>query len=227
MDDDDVICETPIRLFSNRPPVEQYQNLVSRIDNNTIPLLLNELNKKYNNCLSLRENTERIVQIDLEQFFSKQFNNDELKSLIRSITANPDLAIILTNVPDVGDEMLNVLMNSRFGQQSNVRLNLYSQGKLLGTTAKRFSLKYLLDTVSSLSNEAQEVTYEYSKIDGTQDIFKGHPTELSMYYKDISTNRANPGMMETYKNAMPKIIKDLLPYEMNDFCKYVSFFIPK
>ena len=60
----------------------------------------------------------------MEQFFSKQFNNDELKALLRSITAHPDLAIILTNVPDMGDEMLNALMNSRFGQQSNVRLKI-------------------------------------------------------------------------------------------------------
>lgn len=149
-------------------------------------------------------------------------NTNELKALLRAINVHPDLAIILTNLPDIGDEMLKELVNSRFAQQPNAHIRLFSQGIFQGTTTKQLSLKHILDT-QSISNEKQKITYEITRQDGTTDILDSQVNELSMYYTDISTNRASPGMMEIYKNTMPKIIQDLLPYEMNDFSKYVSF----
>jgi hypothetical protein len=98
----------------------------------------------------------------------------------------------------------------------------FTQGIFQGTTTKQLSLKHILDT-QSISNEKQKVTYEITRQDGTTEVLDLQVNELSMYYTDISTNRASPGMMEIYKNTMPKIIQDLLPYKMNDFSKYVSF----
>jgi hypothetical protein len=212
---------TPIRLIGYGP-LEQHKKLEPCTDNQAVPLLLKELNAKYHDCLSLRENTERTIQIDMEHFCKKQMNTNEFKALLRAITVHPDLGIILTNLPDVGDEMLKELVNSRFAQQPNAHIRLFSQGRFRGTTTKQLSLKYVLDT-QSLSNETQDITYEVTKNDGTTAVLDVQATELSMYYTDISANRANPGMMEMYKSTMPKVIKDLLPYEMNDFCKYVSF----
>ena len=60
--------DNPIRLIGNGPVV-QHKKLESCTDNQAVPLLLKELNQKYHDCLSLCENTETTIQIDMEHFF--------------------------------------------------------------------------------------------------------------------------------------------------------------
>lgn len=210
-----------VKLLSNEPRVH-HKRLKLWTDNRAVGLLLKELNKTYNDCLSLRQNTERTIEINLDKLLKNNLNNTgDLKELVRLITIHPDVTIILTNLPDIGDDMLSILKNSRFGKHPNAHLRLFCKGTFLGNTTNLFSLNHVLDTCQLSTSDVRDVKYEIAKDDGTREVVDMQGNELSLYFSDISTDRANPGMMEMYKNAMPKVIKDLLPYEMNDFSKYL------
>jgi hypothetical protein len=222
-ENDEYSQKNSLKLLCNEPWVH-HKRLKSRTDNQAVGLLLKELNKKYSDCLSLRHNTERTIEIDLDKLLKNNLNNsDDLKELVRVITVNPDVTIILTNLPDIGEEMLSILENSRFGKYPNAHLRLFHEGRFLGNTTKLFSLNHVLDTCKMSTADVRNVQYEIAKDDGTtREVVDMQESELSLYFSDISTDRANPGMMEKYKNAMPEVIKDLLPYEINDFSKYLN-----
>jgi len=183
---------------------------------------IKEMNTIYNDCMSLRESTERIIEIDIKKFNEgRHSSDDDLRRLLRLTTELPNIAIIFTEAPDIGREMLDILLRSNLGSIPTLRLSLYNQGILLGSSSKLFSLNYLVNKLPSLKDDGS-TTYEINNLDGVREVVKIKSRDLSMYYKDLSTQSVDPRMMELYDKSMPKLIRDMSPFQTNDFSKYVS-----
>jgi hypothetical protein len=201
-----------------------FKKLISTNDHKAVFVALEELNLKYNDCMTVRANTERTIEIDLKKFNARQSSSvDDLRKLLKSITMLPDIAIVFTQVPDIGRRMLDILQQSTLGNIANRPLDLFEKGMLLGSSTGYFSLNDLIKILSTGKGEEICSTFEIKKIDGTRKIVKIEACDFSMYYKDLSTQRVDPAIMESYFTSMPKMFEDMSSFRSNDFSKYVSF----